>query len=256
MKLSVVVPAYNESQRILPSLHRIFSYLDTRYPNHEVIVVDDGSTDGTVALVREQCSRYAPLRLVSYERNRGKGHAVRTGALAAQGDVILFSDADLSTPIEEVEKMLPFIEQGYELVIGSRAHADAQIRQHQPFYREGAGKLFNVLVRVVVRLPFHDTQCGFKLFRREALLPILRNLEVDRFAFDVELIALAQAMGLKVAEVPVVWVNSPQSRVSFWQGAQAYTDLLRIRRAARRLAARPALSANGAEAQPPAPRGT
>jgi dolichyl-phosphate beta-glucosyltransferase len=253
MKLSVVVPAYNESHRILPSLHRIFTYLDTTHPDHEVIVVDDGSTDGTIALVRQQCGRRAKLRLVSYGHNRGKGYAVRTGALAAQGDIVLFSDADLSTPIEEVEKMLPFIERGYDLVIGSRAHAEAEIRQHQPFYREGAGKLFNALVRLVVRLPFHDTQCGFKLLRREPLLPILRRLEVDRFAFDVELIALAQAMGLKVAEVPVVWVNSPQSRVGLWYGAQAFTDLLRIRRAARRVAAGPALSANGAEAQPPAP---
>ena len=252
MKLSLVVPAYNEARRILPSLDRIFTYLDTKYPDHEVIVVDDGSTDGTSDVVRAHCGQRADVQLMSVGHNRGKGYAVRTGALAAHGDVVLFSDADLSTPIEEVEKMLPLVERGYDLVIGSRAHADAEIRQHQPAYREGAGKLFNVLVRVAVRLPFHDTQCGFKLFRRKPLLPILRRMEIDRFAFDVELIAFAQAAGLKVAEVPVVWVNSPQSRVGLWYGAQAFADLLRIRRAAKRVAASTAVSADGAEMQPPA----
>jgi dolichyl-phosphate beta-glucosyltransferase len=235
MKLSVVVPAYNEAHRILPSLERIFAYLHAQHADFDVLVVDDGSTDDTVGVTRQRFGAREPLRIVSCGANRGKGYAVRQGAAQARGDIILFSDADLSTPIEELEKMLPLLEQGYDMVIGSRAHAQADIREHQPFYREGAGKLFNLLVRIVVGGPFRDTQCGFKLFRREAIVPILPHLQIDRWAFDVELIAVAQALGLKVAEVPVTWSNSPTSTVGFWQGGRAFLDLVRIRRRARRL---------------------
>jgi len=253
MKLSVVVPAYNEARRILPSLERIFSYLDEHHPDHELIVVDDGSTDGTVAAVQEHCGHRPQLRVISYGGNRGKGYAVRTGALQAGGDLVLFSDADLSTPIEELEKLLPLARE-YDLVIGTRAHKDSEIRQHQPWYREVAGKFFNVMVRFLVGLRFHDTQCGFKLFRRDSMSAVLRGLQVDRFAFDVELIAYAQATGLKVAEVPVVWINAPGSTVGFWQGLQAYADLLQIRRRARRLSAAGSLARPAAEMQPPAHR--
>jgi dolichyl-phosphate beta-glucosyltransferase len=251
MKLSVVVPAYNEAHRILPSLDRILEYLDQHHPDHEVLVVNDGSTDDTVPVIERRFGTRPDLRLLSYGSNRGKGYAVRYGALEARGDVVLFSDADLSTPIAELDKMLPLLGQGYDMVIGSRAHAQAEIREHQPFYREGAGKLFNLLVRLIVGLTFRDTQCGFKLFRRDVMLPVLRRLAIDRFAFDVELIALAQAAGLRVAEAPVVWINSPASTVGLWSGVQAYLDLLRIRRRARRLAA-PARSPGRAEARRPA----
>ena len=251
--LTVIVPAFNEATRIPATLRAISEHFARAPFPVELIVVDDGSRDETASVVRDAAVRIAlPLRLLRYAPNRGKGFALKVGFAASRGDRVLFSDADLSTPIEEIEKMLPLIECGYDLVIGSRAHADADIRQHQPAYREGAGKLFNLLVRVAVRLPFHDTQCGFKLFRRDPVLPIVRQLEVDRFAFDVELIAMAQAAGLKVAEVPVIWVNSPQSRVGLWYGAQAFADLLRIRRAARRVAARPGLSADRAETPPAA----
>jgi dolichyl-phosphate beta-glucosyltransferase len=253
MTLSVVVPAYNEAQRILPSLDQIFEYLDRRHPDHEVLVINDGSTDDTVAVVERTFGRRPALRLLSYHTNRGKGYAVRFGALEARGDAVLFTDADLSTPITEVDKMLPLLAQGYDVVIGSRAHKNAEIREHQPFYREGAGKLFNVLVRMIVGLTFHDTQCGFKLFRRATALPVLRQMTVDRFAFDVELLALAEAAGLKVAEVPVVWTNSPASNVRLLSGAQAYLDLLPIRRRARRLA-RARLQATGHQGGQPPPR--
>jgi dolichyl-phosphate beta-glucosyltransferase len=237
MKFSVVVPAYNEAHRILPSLERIFTYMDARHPDYEVLVVDDGSADNTVAVVQARFGGRPQLRLIACGSNRGKGYAVRHGTAHAAGDTVLFSDADLSTPVEEVEKMLPLLETGYDIVIGSRAHAQAEIRQHQPLYREAAGKLFNVLVRLVVGGPFRDTQCGFKLFRREAVRSLLPHLQIDRWAFDVELIAMAQAWGLRVAEVPVIWSNSPTSTVGMWQGAQAYLDLLRIRQRARRLRA-------------------
>ncbi len=234
MKISVVVPAYNEANRILPSLERIGAYMVQHHPDHELLVVDDGSTDGTAAAVERCRDRANHLKVLGYGANRGKGYAVRYGALAATGDVVLFSDADLSTPIEEMEKMLQLIGQGYDLVIGSRAHAHSEIRRHQPFYREIAGKLFNILVRLLVTRNFRDTQCGFKLFRRAPMLPVLRAQRIDGFAFDVEMITLAEAGGLKVAEVPVVWINSPASRVRLSAAARAYVDLLGIRKRLRR----------------------
>jgi len=234
MKISVIVPAYNEADRIVPSLRQIGSYMAKHHPDYELLVVDDGSTDGTSAAVQgcRNCSNY--LKVLGYGVNRGKGYAVRFGALAATGDVVLFSDADLSTPIEEMEKMLPLIAQGYDLVIGSRALAQSEIRRHQPFYREAAGKLFNLLVRLLVTKTFRDTQCGFKLFRREPMMPVLRAQQIDGFAFDVEMITLAEAAGLKVAEVPVVWINSPASRVRLRAAVRAYVDLLGIRQRVRR----------------------
>ncbi len=233
MKLSVVIPAFNEVTRIPPTLERIFAHLDERHPDYEVLVVDDGSTDGTAGVIRQRFGNRPQLRILSYGGNRGKGYAVRYGAVRAAGDVVLMSDADLSTPIEELEKMLPLLEQGYDLVIGSRALAQSEIRKRQPFYREGGGKFFNLLVRVVVLWDFHDTQCGFKLFRRDPLMPVLQHQQIDGFAFDVEMIALAKSIGLKVAETPVVWINSPTSRVRMGAALRAFADLLFIRKRVR-----------------------
>ena len=228
MKISVVVPAYNEARRILPSLEQIFPYMEAHHPDYEVVLVDDGSTDETAALVRRHFGQRPQLRLVAYGGNRGKGFAVRYGAEQATGDLVLFSDADLSTPIEELDKLLPLIERGNDLVMGSRAHPDADIRIRQPFYREYGGKLFNLLIRLLLLREFHDTQCGFKLFRRTALLPILRRQRVDRFAFDVELVYLAHQAGLKIADVPVVWMNSPETKMGASGIARAVLDVLRI----------------------------
>jgi dolichyl-phosphate beta-glucosyltransferase len=233
MKVSVVVPAYNEAHRILPSFEQIFAYMDRCHPGYEVLLVDDGCTDGTVAAVRERFGEPAQLRVVSYGGNRGKGYAVRFGALEARGEVVLFTDADLSTPIGEMEKMLALIAQGYHFVIGSRALQQSEIRARQPLYRECAGKLFNVMVRLLVSGHFRDTQCGFKLFRREPMLPVLQRLQIDGFAFDVEMIVLAEAAGLRVGEVPVVWVNSPTSMVSLWPALRAFVDLVKIRKRAK-----------------------
>jgi len=247
MKISVVVPAYNEAGRILPSLDNIFAYMDVHHPDYEVVVVDDGSSDGTAAVVSRRFEGKPQLRVLSYGGNRGKGYAVRHGALQAGGDVVLFSDADLSTPIAEVEKLLPRIEQGYDLVIASRAHAQAEIRARQPFFREAVGKLFNLLVRLLVLPAFRDTQCGFKAFRRERLQPVLQQQQIDGFAFDVEMIALALAEGLKIIEVPVVWENSPSSSVKLSRGMAAFFDLIPIRRRARQAAN---LARRRAEARP------
>jgi glycosyltransferase involved in cell wall biosynthesis len=252
MKISVVVPAYNEEHRILPSLQRVLAYLEAHHSGFEVLVIDDGSRDRTAAVVRDAFGTRQELRLLEYGRNRGKGYAVRYGALRAQGDLVLFTDADLSTPIEELDKMLPLLEQGADLVIGSRAHAHSDIRRHQHLFREAAGKLFNVCVRLIVRLPFHDTQCGFKVFRRSSMQAVLQHLQVDRFAFDVELIAVALALGRRVKDVPVVWVNSPASTVTLWSGLEAYGELFAIRRRARRLTAEHARAGEHAAAPPTA----
>lgn len=240
MKISVVVPAYNEANRIPPSLDRIVRYMQERHSDYEIIVVDDGSTDGTGAGVRRQFESNARVAVIDYGGNRGKGYAVRQGMSRATGDLVVFSDADLSTPIEEIEKMLPLVEQGYDIVIGSRAHALAEIREHQPLYRELGGKLFNLMVRLIVMPGLHDTQCGFKLFRRATTAPILPYLRIDGFAFDVELLALARAAGLRIAEVPVVWINSLTSRVRLSAASRAYLDLIGIRLRARRMQANPA----------------
>jgi len=239
MKLSVVIPAFNEVARILPTLERIFAHMDQHHPDYEVLVVDDGSIDGTAAATERQFVNRHQLRVLSYGGNRGKGYAVRYGAMHAGGDVVLMSDADLSTPIEEIERMLPLLQQGCDMVIGSRALAQSEIRKRQPLYREGAGKFFNLLVRLIVLPDFHDTQCGFKLFRRDPLLPVLRHQQVDGFAFDVEMIALAQALGLKVIEIPVVWINSPTSRVRIRAALRAFADLILIRKRVRRAWAKP-----------------
>lgn len=252
MKISVVVPAFNEAHRIVPSLDRIVRYMQDQQPDFEVLVVDDGSTDTTAAAIRERFDGHARVAVSGYPVNRGKGYAVRHGIERATGDLVVFSDADLSTPIEEIEKMLPLVEQGYDIVIGSRAHAEADIREHQPLYRELGGKLFNLLVRLVVMPELHDTQCGFKLFRRSRIAPILPHLRIDGFAFDVEILALGRASGLRIAEVPVVWINSLTSRVRLGAALQAYVDLIDIRSRARQM--RAASAGQGRpETAPPAP---
>jgi len=235
MKLSIVVPAFNETQRIVPTLDAILAYMANRQADFEVLVVDDGSEDGTAQLVSERFAGEPHLRVLAYAPNRGKGHAVRFGLRHAVGDWVLFSDADLSTPIAAVEAMLATGAAGADIVIGSRALGGAEIRERQPFYREAGGKLFNLLVRIMILPDLHDTQCGFKLIRSAAIATVLPQLEVDGFAFDVELLALARATGAQIVEVPVVWTNSPSSRVRMSAAARAYFDLLRIRRRARAL---------------------
>lgn len=229
MSISIVIPAYNEENRLMGSLDRIVAFMDQRHPDYEIVVVDDGSADATATRVRERMARFPKLRLESYSANRGKGYAIRWGVQRATGDAILFSDADLSTPIEEVDKLLPLLAAGNDIVIGTRAHPDSDVRVRQPFYRDRAGKLFNSLVRALLLPSLNDTQCGFKIFRRATVLPIVADLYVDRFAFDVEILYLADQRGLRIAEVPVIWVNSPDSRVRFTQGLAAFAELLRIR---------------------------
>lgn len=233
IQLSVVIPAYNEARRIGPSLQRLVDYLRGRYGagGFEIIVVDDGSDDRTVSVVQQFMARTPEVRLICFPHNRGKGAAVRAGMLAAAGGAALFSDADLSTPIEEVEEALKLLAEGSDVVIGSRGLASSQIIVRQNRVRELLGKLFNLLLRTFLQIPFRDTQCGFKLFRHEAAQRIFHRARTDGFAFDVEAILIAFQLGYAVREMPVRWVNDPDSKVTLLRHpVQMLSEVWRIRR--------------------------
>ena len=230
LELSIVIPAYNEEDRIISSLDQIAGYLSRRGFPAEVIVVSDGSRDRTGDVVREKMAKVPGLSLVELDRNRGKGYCVRVGVEQAGGRYVLFSDADLSTPVEEYDKFLPLLQDGVPVVIGSRGLPDSRIELHQSWYREGMGKAFNLLVRSLTVSGIRDTQCGFKAFRREAVRDLVSRQRIERFSFDVELLFLARKRGLKIAEVPVRWINSPRSRVRIVRDSLRMAfDLFRIR---------------------------
>jgi dolichyl-phosphate beta-glucosyltransferase len=230
MYLSVVIPAYNEAQRIDKTLRVIHTYLQRQPYAAEIIVVDDGSQDGTMSIVRACDGWFPPVSVLQHGRNRGKGFSVRQGFLHARGDYLLFSDADLSTPIEEVEKLLAALREPCDIAIGSRALLGSRVEVHQPWYREHMGRLFNVFVQALAVPGIRDTQCGFKCFRREAALAICQRMAAERFGFDVEMLYLARRLGYQVCEVPVVWRNSPQTRVRVWRDSVSMLgELLRIR---------------------------
>jgi glycosyltransferase involved in cell wall biosynthesis len=227
----VIVPAYNEEARLGATLERIAAHLEARGAGDEIVVVDDGSTDRTAAAAEAVGRRVpVPLRVLRNPTNLGKGASVRAGVEAATRPVILFSDADLSTPIEELDRLLAVLEESYDVAIGSRAAEGARIEVRQAWYREYLGKAFNLLVRLLTGLPFRDTQCGFKAFRSEAARSVYRDLRVRRFGFDVEVLFLARRRGQRIREVPVVWRNSPSSRVNpLVDGARMAWDVLLIR---------------------------
>jgi len=215
--LSVVIPAYNEAVRLGNTLRAIVDYLRQNSPQAEVIVVDDGSLDETAELARQVFADAGALRtsVISYKSNLGKGRAVRLGLLAARGQIALFSDADLSTPITEAPKLIEPIASGnYDLTFGSRALERELIEVHQPWRREQGGRIFNLVVRLATGLPFWDTQCGFKAFRMSVCRPLVEAATVDRFGFDVELLYLAFRAGLRLKEVPVRWSHNEGSKVS------------------------------------------
>ena len=228
---SVVIPCFNEERRILPTLERIVEFLSGRDRPWEVVVVDDGSVDRTSACVRERFADQPAVRVLRFESNHGKGFAVREGVLASRGEFALFSDADLSTPIEELAKLERHAASGFDVVVGSRVVSGSRILTPQPARRRLSGLVFRSLVRALGLTTVRDTQCGFKLLRRKTVEPILRRIETEGFAFDVELLARAERAGLRVAELPVEWSDSRGSRLRLVPDAgRMAMDLLRVRR--------------------------
>lgn len=228
--LSVIIPAYNEEKRLPDSLERVLTFLDGQSFSSEILVVDDGSTDETATIARRFAGEHARVRILRYTPNRGKGHAVRVGMTEADGQLMLLCDADLSTPIEELEKLTHFLDDGYDVIIGSRALPDSDLRVHQPWLRERLGRTFNLVVRILGVRGFADTQCGFKLFTRRAARDIFPRMFTDRWVFDVEALLVARKLGYRIREVPVTWINSPATKVNVLRDAVGTMgDLLRIR---------------------------
>jgi dolichyl-phosphate beta-glucosyltransferase len=229
--ISIIIAAFNEEKRIIPSLLKIKEYINKQNIPYEIIVVDDGSTDHTHTVVRDLIKDIPYLKVIHYAPNKGKGHALRTGVLASKGEIILLSDADLSTPIEELSKLLPLIyNHKCDIAIGSRALALSEIVKKQPWWRQSMGKFFNKLVKALVIEDFKDTQCGFKVFRGDIARNLFKEAQIDRFAYDVEILAIGKKKGCKIVETPVRWINSPESKVNpVKDSLQMFGDLLKIR---------------------------
>jgi dolichyl-phosphate beta-glucosyltransferase len=231
LDLSIVIPAFNEEGRLPKTLDSIIAYLQARTYKAEIVVVDDGSSDKTSEIVSAYQEKHPELRLVPNGGNRGKGFSVRHGMLEARGEIALFSDADLSTPIEEADKLLEAIrERGYDGAIGSRAVDRSLIKVHQSAIRELAGIFFNRMVRWILEIEFSDTQCGFKAFRRERSRIIFEQQRIERFGFDPEILFLAKRNGMRVAEIPVRWAHDPATKVNVLaDGMRMFLELLLIR---------------------------
>jgi dolichyl-phosphate beta-glucosyltransferase len=227
---SIVIPAYNEGARLGATLEKVLGYLREQGWNAEVIVVNDGSRDNTADLVRRFAERNPMLRLVENPGNRGKGYAVRNGMLNARGEVVVFSDADLSSPIEEMPKLLAALASGADIAIGSRwLQAELQT-QRQSLHRQLFGRVFNLLLRIILGLQFKDTQCGFKAFTRRAAQTIFPLERIERWGFDPEILFLARKFGFRVEEVPVRWGHSGDTRIHpVVDGARMFWEMLRIR---------------------------
>jgi len=229
--LSIVVPAYDEEKRLPPTLALLSGWLDGQsFRSAEIIVVDDGSRDGTAAMVERFAATNSRVRLLRNPGNRGKGYSVRHGMLRAASEWVLFTDADLSTPIEELHKLYGAVQKGQAAIaIGSRAVDRSLVSVHQSAFRELSGKTFNVVMRMMTGLPFRDTQCGFKLYRADAAREVFSRQQLEGFSFDVEDLYIARRLGLPAVEVPVRWANVEGTKVSALEGVRSFTDLLRIR---------------------------
>ena len=225
--LSIVIPAFNEQARLPATLARIRQHLLDKGLSHEILVVDDGSSDATAACARDALGD--SVRVLQNHRNRGKGFSVRRGMLEARGERLLMSDADLSTPIEELTPLMRKLDEGFDVVIASRALPGAQVLVRQPFFRESMGRLFNLLVRALVLPGLHDTQCGFKLFRAEPARQAFSRARFEGFSFDVEVLYIAKRRGHRIGEVPVTWRNDAATRVTLFGGSAAFLDVVRIR---------------------------
>ena len=229
--ISIIIPAYNEEKRLPAALGRVIEYLRRGgWAFDEILVVNDGSADGTVQVAERMRAEYSNLRVLHNPGNRGKGYAVRHGMLECRGEWALFTDADLSAPIEELDTLWQAIERdGAQVAVGSRALDRKLIGVHQSWFRENAGRIFNLVMRVVTGLPFHDTQCGFKLFEARAAREIFRRQLLDGFGFDVEVLFIGRRLGYREVEVPVRWNDVAGTKVSAWRGVAAFLDPLLVR---------------------------
>ena len=228
--LSLILPAYNEQARIGTTLAAVEGYLQSLGESFEIIAVDDGSTDATLSALRECAADSDVLRIISYEGNAGKGHAVRQGVFAARGEYVAFTDVDLSAPIEEMSKLFAALDKGYDIAIGSRAVKEAIIPVHQPLHRELGGKGLNLVIRALAVPGIHDTQCGFKLFRGDVAREIFAKCFINGWGFDIEVLYLARKMGYSIAEVGVQWSHAEGSKLQpLRAGLQVLKDIFRIR---------------------------
>jgi dolichyl-phosphate beta-glucosyltransferase len=236
--LTIIIPAFNEETRLGDSVETICAYLQKENPNAELIIIDDGSSDQTAAVAEKSCAEFPAVqsKVIRYEKNRGKGYAVKTGLLAASADIALFSDADLSTPIEETPKLVEPIRQNkFDVTFGSRALDRSLIGTHQPWRREQGGKVFNFIVKTLTGLPFWDTQCGFKAFNMTKFRPLLDVMQIERFGFDVEFLYVADHHKLRLKEIPVRWNHCDGTKVSVFRDSQRmFNEVRQIRRNAKK----------------------
>lgn len=224
------MPAYNEEPRILPTLQRIREYLSAQDYSWAVTVVSDGSTDRTNEIVAAFCEQNPCFKLDAYSPNRGKGYAVRRGMLGSAAELVLFSDADLAAPIEEVEKLLKHVNSSTPIAIGSRPLKESNLEIHQPWYREALGRFSNLLIQLFGVRGIHDTQCGFKLFTHQAVADVFSRCKLDGFSFDFEALMIARDLGLRIEEVPIRWAHQEGSKVVLWRDApKALYDLIKLR---------------------------
>ncbi len=229
-KYSIIIPAYNESQRIPATLEKVLAHIAQENWEAEVLVVNDGSRDSTADIVRSYAEAHPSVRVVENPGNRGKGYSVRHGMQQARGEVLLFSDADLSSPIYEAGKLFEALNSGADVAIGSRWLASETQTERQPLYRQLFGRLFNLMLRVVLGLPFKDTQCGFKAFTRRAADAIFPRQQIERWGFDPELLFLARKFGFVTREVPVEWAHDVRSKINpVRDGLAIFCEMLRIR---------------------------
>jgi dolichyl-phosphate beta-glucosyltransferase len=232
VRLSVIIPAYNEEFRLPQTLRHVITYLKAQPYSSEIIVINDGSTDGTERIVHEQSSDYIPMRQFSHDdgANHGKGASVRKGMMEAHGAFRLFMDADNSTTLDQIERFWPLFDQGYSVVIGSRALADSIIGVRQAKPKEIAGRIGNRIIQTLTVPRISDTQAGFKMFTGEAAGMIFPRQTIDRWGYDVELLVIARAHGYRISEVPITWINASGSKVTMKSYFQVLFDVLKIRK--------------------------
>jgi len=227
-EISIIIPAYNEEKRLEPTLKAITQYLEKNFKTYEVLVVNDGSKDNTAEITEKFKDK--KVRIIQNPKNMGKGFSVKNGMINAKYDPVLFTDADLATPIEEVEKLLKALQEGYDVAIASRNIQGSTISVHQPGYRKALGKAFPFIVKSMVLPDFKDTQCGFKLFKKEAARKIFPRQTLKRFAFDVEILYIAKQLNYKVKEVPITWVDKDGSTVSpIKDSFRMFNEVMKIR---------------------------